>query len=117
MADNMNKKWKQMLENQRGGQQVLFDFEFPGVPADALRKNILSLVTSNNFGVPLKELIVKLIHKYGISFSESEYQKKIRQMEQNSDLIVDRVPATTPTGKPAIAMDYGKYKITVRKRI
>ena len=68
MADNMNKKWKQMLENQRGGQQVLFDFEFPGVPADALHKNILSLVTGNRFGVPLKELIVKLIQKYGISF-------------------------------------------------
>jgi hypothetical protein len=38
-------------------------------------------------------------------------------MEQASDLIIDRVPAKTPTGKQAIAMDYGKYKITVRKRI
>lgn len=117
MADNMNKKWKQMLENQRGGQQVLFDFEFSGVPADELHKNILSLVTEKSSGVPLRELIVKLIQKYGITFSESEYQKKIRQMEQDSDLIVDRVPATTPKGKPATAMDYGKYKITVRKRI
>ena len=51
------------------------------------------------------------------AFSESEYQKKIRQMEQDSDLIIDRVPAMTPKGKPATAMDYGKYKITVRKRI
>lgn len=117
MADNMNKKWKQMLENQRGGQQVLFDFEFPGVPAGELHKNILSLVAENSSGVPLRELIVKLIQKYGITFSESEYQKKIRQMEQDSDLIVDRVPATTPKGKPAIAMDYGKYKITVRRMI
>ena len=116
MADNMNKKWKQMLENQRGGQQVLFDFEFPGVPAYELHKNILSLVAENSSGVLLRELIVKLIQKYGIVFSESEYQKKIRQMEQDSDLIIDRAPAKTPTGKPATAMDYGKYKITVRKR-
>lgn len=117
MADNMNKKWKQMLENQRGGQQVLFDFEFSGIPADELHKNILSLAAGNSFGVPLRTLIVKLIQKYGITFSESEYQKKARQMEQDSELIIDRVPATTPTGKPATAMDYGKYKITVRKRI
>ena len=96
---------------------MLFDFEFSGVPANELNKNILSLVAENSFGVPLKELIVELIQKYGITFSESEYQKKIRQMEQDSDLIVDRVPATTPKGKPAIAMDYGKYKITVKKRI
>ena len=65
----------------------------------------------------LRELIVKLVQKYGITFSESEYKEKIKQMEQDSDLIVDRVPATTPKGKPATAMDYGKYKITIRKRI
>jgi hypothetical protein len=117
MADNMNKKWKQMLENQRGGQQVLFDFEFPGVSADALHKNILSLVAENSSGVPLKELIVELIQKYGITFSESEYKEKIKQMEQDSDFVVDRVPSMTPTGKPATSMDYGKYKITIRKRI
>lgn len=117
MADNMNKKWKQMIENQRGGQLALFDFGFPGVSADELHKNILSLLAENSLGVPLRELIVKLIQKYGITFSESEYQKKARQMEQNADLIIDRVPATTPKGKPATAMDYGKYKITVRKKI
>ena len=117
MADNMNKKWKQMLENQRGGQQVLFDFEFSGVSSDELYENVLLLVAKNSSGVLLRELIVKLIQKYGITFSESEYKEKIKQMEQDSDLIVDRVPATTPKGKPATAMDYGKYKITIRKRI
>ena len=40
MADNMNKKWKQMLENQRGGQQVLFDFEFSDVSSDELYENV-----------------------------------------------------------------------------
>lgn len=118
MADNMNKKWKQMQENQRGAQQV-FDFAFPDYAASKdydLHKDILSLIAVKSSGLPLRELIVELIHKYGISFSESEYKEKIKQMEQASELAVDRVPSTTPKGKPATAMDYGKYKITVRKR-
>jgi three-Cys-motif partner protein len=117
MADNMNKKWKQMLENQRGGQLVLFDFGFAGVTTIDLHNNILSVVAENSSGVPLRELIVNLIQKYGITFSESAYKEKIKQMGQSSDLVVDRVPAMTSTGKPAISMDYGKYKITVSERI
>jgi three-Cys-motif partner protein len=117
MADNMNKKWKQMLESQRGGQLVLFDFGFPDVATFELHRNILALVDENTSGIPLRNLIVKLIQKYGITFSESEYKKKIREMEQSSAVIIDRVPAKTPTGKPAISLDYGKYKITVKKRI
>ena len=119
MADNMNKKWKQMQESQKDAQQV-FDFEFPDYTASKgydLHKDILSLIAVKNFGLPLRELLVELIQKYGINFSESEYKEKIKQMEQNSELNIDRVPSTTKTGKPATAMDYGKYKITVRKRI
>jgi three-Cys-motif partner protein len=120
MADNMNKKWKQMLENQRGGQQLLFDFEFPDytlLKGYDLHKDILLFVAKSSSGLPLRELIVALIQKYGITFSESEYKKKIRLMEQNSNLFIDRMPPLTKTGKPAISMDYGEYKITVRKRI
>lgn len=29
MADNMNKKWKQILDHQRHGQTVLFEYDFP----------------------------------------------------------------------------------------
>lgn len=117
MADNMNKKWKQMQENQKGAQQVL-DFEFPDYTGKGhdLHKDILSLIAIKTSGLPLRELIVELINKYGITFSESEYKEKIKQMEQASELAVDRMPSTTPKGKPATAMDYGKYKITVRKR-
>ncbi len=119
MANNMNKKWKQMQESQRDAQQV-FDFAFPDYTASKgydLHNDILSLITVKNSGLSLKELIIGLIQKYGINFSESEYQKKIRQMEQNSELMIDRVPPKTPTGKLATSMDYGKYKITVKKRI
>jgi three-Cys-motif partner protein len=120
MADNMNKKWKQMLENQRGGQQVLFDIEFPDftlMKGFDLHKDILSFVSAHKAGVDLKMLIVELIQKYGITFTESDYRKNILQIEQNSDLSIERIPSLTPTGKKAISMDYNRYKITVKKRI
>ncbi len=117
MADNMNKKWKELIARQRGGQQVLFDFEFPDLTllkGFDLHKDILSFILEGA-GISLKTLIVELIQKYGITFSESDYKKEIRQMEQTSELIIDRVPSVTKTGKPAISMDYGEYNITIRK--
>lgn len=120
MADNMKKKWNEIVESQRGGQQVLFDFEFPDLAllkGFDLHKDILSLVSANSSGILLKRLIVELIQKYGITFSESDYKKKIRSMEQDSGLIINRVPPlTTKTGKPAISMDYDEYEITVRRK-
>jgi hypothetical protein len=65
----------------------------------------------------LKEIIVELIQKHGITFSVSEYIKKIKQMEQSPDLVIDRIPPLTPMGKKATSMDYDKYKITIKKRV
>ena len=45
MADNMNKKWKEIIANQRGNQPVLFDFELV-----FLQKS--QLVTRNVFVFP-----------------------------------------------------------------
>jgi three-Cys-motif partner protein len=120
MADNMNKKWKQMIESQRGGQRVLFDFEFPDFTVSKgydLYNDIMSSIPASGSGILLKKLIIDLIQKYGITFSDSDYRNKVRQMEKDAALLVDRVPATTKTGKQAISMDYGEYKITIRKRI
>ena len=119
MADNMNKKWNEIVANQRGGQQVLFDYEFPDLAllkGFDLHKDILASVSANSSGILLKSLIVELIQKYGITFSVSNYNKEILSMEKDSALIIDRVPALTPTGKRATAMDYGEYKITIRRK-
>ncbi len=120
MADNMHKKWEEIIASQRGNQQVLFDFEFPDLTllkGFDLHKDILAFVSASIAGIPLRNLIVELIQKYGITFSESDYKKKIRGMEQDSVLIIDRIPPFTKTGKPATSMDYDEYKITVRRKL
>lgn len=118
MADNMNKKWNEIIENQRGDQPVLFEYEFPDLAllkGFDLKKDIIGIVGSNTSGIPLRTLIVKLIQKYGITFSESHYKRTIRQMEKDNLLKVDRIPPFTPSSnKPATSMDYGEYRITVR---
>jgi three-Cys-motif partner protein len=120
MADNMNKKWTEIVAIARGGQQALFDYEFPDLSllkGFDLFADILRLVAMKPSGMPLRSLIVGLIQKYGISFSESQYKKSIRQLEEKGMLLIDRVPARTPKGKPAVSMDYGEYRITVRPKI
>ncbi len=118
MADNMHKKWKEIVAGERGSQQVLFDFEFPDLAllkGFDLQSDVLSYTSTIQAGIPLKTLIVKLILEYGITLSESALKKKIRQMEQDKALLIDRFPSHTKTNKPATSMDYDQYRITVRK--
>ncbi len=120
MADNMNKKWKEMLEKERNNQEILFEFEFPDLTllkGFDINQDIIESLPSNGESILLKKLIVDLIMKYGITFSEKEYKQKIKEMGTTT-LYIDRNPAyTAKTRKPVTAMDYNKYKITLRKKI
>lgn len=119
MADNMNKKWKEIVDQQRNGQLALLEFEFPDLRllrGFDLKKDIMSFVSAHSSGIPLKSLIVALIQKYGITFSESYYKGTIKQMEKGSHLVIKREPPLTTTGKTATSMDYKDYEIVIRKR-
>lgn len=120
MADNMNKKWKEIVDQQSNGQLALLDLKFPDLRLSQgfdLKKDIMLFVSANSSGIPLKSLIVELIQKYGITFSESDYKKTIRQMEIDSGLVIRRDPSLTrKTGKPAKSMDYDEYEIVIVRR-
>ncbi|RJQ54720.1 MAG: three-Cys-motif partner protein TcmP [Nitrospiraceae bacterium] len=120
MADNMNRKWKEMLAKERNKQGVLFEFEFPDLTllkGFDIYQDILASLPSTGGKVSLKKVIVNLIMKYGITFSEKEYKQKIKEME-NTALYIDRNPTLTPkTKKPATSMNYDDYQISLRKKI
>ncbi len=115
MADNMSRRWKELKNVQRGGQKALFEYEFPDQsirPGFDLKEGILNVLRKHNKSLLLQELLVKLFENYGIAFSKKDYNDKIREMEGNQ-ILVDREPAYTKTGKKATALDYRKYKIIV----
>lgn len=112
MADNMNKKWKKILDDERGGQVVLFEYDFPDLSLGKgfdLEQDIITILKKQSGSILLKDLIVKLIQKYGISFSESHYKKVIKSMPVR----IVRNPEYTRTGKKATSLDYNEYEIRV----
>jgi len=119
MADNMNKKWKEILAKERDKQGVLFEFEFPDLALYKgfdINKDILSCLPETGERILLKSVLIRLIMKYGITFSETEYIQKIREME-NRKLLVDRFPSLTEKQKkPVTSYNYHKYEITLRKK-
>ncbi len=115
MADNMSRKWKELRDIQRGGQKVMFEYEFPDPsikPGFNLNEGILDILKEYKRPIPLGELLIKLIENYGIAFSKKEYDVKMREME-GKQILIDRTPANTEKGKKAISLDYRKYEITV----
>src|SRR3990167_1975186 len=118
MADKMSRKWKELRDIQRGGQKVMFEYEFsdPSIePGFDLKEVILDILKEYERPIPLEELLIKLIENHGIAFSEKEYKDKIKEMEGNQ-IMVDREPTLTERGKKATALDYREYKITVRPK-
>src|SRR3972149_4419308 len=116
MADNMSRQWKELKDSRRGGQKVLFEYEFPDPPIEPgfdLKEGVLNILAVDRNPLLLQELLVKLFEKYGIAFSEKVYKNKMKEME-NNQILVDRYPQCTKTGKKATSFDYGEYEITVR---
>jgi three-Cys-motif partner protein len=116
MCDNMNKQWKKILEESRNNQMPLFEIEFP--ERDNINIDLSAIIRSlleNKEQVDLKELCCALIEKNSIAFSTGEYSKALKDMEKLGQIIVFRNPSTTPTGRPAIALNPNSddYKIEV----
>lgn len=115
MADSMHKRWQKIIEEQRGSQMVLFDdYEFPDlslidVNEFDLKEEIINALKDAGGTLLLKDLIVNLILKLGVTFSESYYKKYIKSMP----LVIKRVPEKTPRGKKSESMDYNEYDIWI----
>jgi three-Cys-motif partner protein len=117
MVEQMNKAWKAILNNARGGMKILFDeFLFPDMTVMShfdVEADILNSLSAER-EILYEYLLVKLIEKYGISYYEKEYRDKIKGFEKDNKLVVRRLPQLTPKGKTARSWDYKKFKIYLR---
>ncbi len=117
MVEQMNKAWKEILNNARGGMKILFDeFLFPDMTVVSnfdVEADIFNYLSAAG-EILYEDLLVTLIEKYGISYYEKEYREKIKGFEKDNKLLVRRQPPLTPKGKPARSWDYKKFKIYLR---
>ena len=62
--------------------------------------------------IRLQELLIRLIRKYGITHTTSQYKAAMKEKEDVLFKLV-RVPAKTSTGRQSRSMDHEKVQITV----
>jgi hypothetical protein len=110
MADEMHAAWRNLLEQESGGQLYLFD----ATKLEALRGATIQDKVLAELQVPihLRDLLIRLIRKHGIAHTTGEYKKAIKERE-GAMFSVARDPAKTPTGRPSLSMDHNKVQIIV----
>ncbi|KUO50215.1 MAG: hypothetical protein APF76_10910 [Desulfitibacter sp. BRH_c19] len=118
MCNNMNKQWKQILNDQRNGQMVLFEYDYPdrSIFGDFdLKKGIVSTLEERGYSLNLIDLYCKVIEKFGIAYSLPDCRASLKGMEDERTIVIIRNPSKTRTGRVATGFDYTKYKIEVRR--
>jgi three-Cys-motif partner protein len=109
MANNMFKRWKQMQEDERNGQMVLFDLDvdFRGVEYQQDYEKAIRDVLAYEF-IQYEDLLCKLIMEHGILFGLTQINKVMKELEDNNSIEIIRNPAETSTGNPTKWIDYKK---------
>lgn len=110
MADEMNAAWRKLLVKETGGQLYLFD----ATELDAMRGATIQDKIAAELDIPrqLRELLIRLIRKHGITHTTAEYKAAIKENEGVLFKLM-RAPATTPTGRPSRSMDHNKLQVIV----
>jgi three-Cys-motif partner protein len=116
VADKMSRTWKGFVDRERKGQQLLWEeIDFPDESSTGLAKPEEVIWDLLSTPIELKALLVKLIEKYGICYSESRLKEYCKKMEKDREIIVTRDPSRTPTGKVSSSWEYKKYKIIIER--
>ncbi|MGV8168390.1 MAG: three-Cys-motif partner protein TcmP [Alkaliphilus sp.] len=107
MSNNMCKRWKQMQEDERNGQIMLFEMnkDFKGLIIQLEYEEIVLEELTSTY-ISLDDLIIKIILKHGVLCSVSEIKKKIKELEINDTIQIQREPAFTLKNRPAKWVDW-----------
>ena len=107
MSNNMCKRWNQMQEDERNGQIMLFEMNtnFRGLVIHLEYEKIILKELTNRY-ISLDDLISIIILKHGVLCNINELKNKIKRLEVNGTIQIQREPAFTPTGQPAKWMDW-----------
>jgi three-Cys-motif partner protein len=117
MADNMNKKWGEIVLKERCGQLCLFDFDYPGgFSGEKVRSLIDKELKLQKSCFELKSLLFMFIERYGLPMAPRIVKTELRKMEQMGSIEVRRDPPLTKTGKLTKSFDHKNFNIKVRTK-
>lgn len=125
MLNKMNSKWKEILDNQRKGQIVLFEYDTPdrsiygdfdANKTDFIDIKIMEILGAEKDWLCLQDLIYILVQQYGIAFSVKEYNERLKFMEDNDCINIERNPSYTLKGNPTRFLEL-KTNQTVKVRL
>jgi three-Cys-motif partner protein len=114
MADNMARKWRNFIEQERQGQLCMFhELASNDIIIQEKIEELIIKHVKKERRIELKSLIVKLIGDCGIAFTESDYKNRIKELRKRGAIKIDHILPTTQSGQVATSMDYSKYKIFI----
>ena len=115
MSNNMNKRWKEMQEDEHSRQSALFEFDIDsnGEMVQLLNgemeqqdvKNLIKKLMLEDY-INYDEFLCKFIKQHGMLYNSSKVSKYMKQMETDGTVEIVRNPALTSKGKTAAWMDY-----------
>jgi len=119
MADNMCRRWREFKENDRKGQMVLFDLDYPETLVNASPAALIkAIIDCASTRTELSDLFACLIDQFGIVYSISAYISALKGMGEQQ-IYIEHEPAYNPTtGRTFRGMDYKSrdYKIYISRR-
>ena len=118
MADNMNKRWSE-FRNRVRPQSVLFEVDYPdGQTWDSSCNKDQCILGILDKKIQLNTLLARLLDKYGVWLSTSEWKEHLKQMEKSGSIVVNRHPPSSLTGVAYRGWDHtdrGGYKLFVER--
>ena len=114
MADNMSRIWQNIVNlSSKGQESLLKDFELYEQGLDIIEDKVIEILKNNALEIDLKTLYLELIKYYGVEFSKSNYNEKIKALENNGFIKIMRNPKLTKTGKINRSFNYKENKINI----
>jgi len=103
MVDNIFGRWELMKDIQTSGQMQLWEenIENETVDESDIQHKIIEHVSTFQTFTRLNRVMADFYSVYGVICRTKSVKDVYRDLEKSGELIVQRTPSTTPTGRPA----------------
>ncbi len=113
MSENMIKCNNEMILNNRGQQESLFDYDFARYSCTDDMLEVLKQATKSEKIINCKDICYLMYMICGPKYLHSDVKNALTELEKNSKVKITRENPYTPTGKLSKSMDFLNKEIYV----